>query len=214
MGTRAAVVLLLLSGAPAHAQAPDDVRRARQLSDEGLAQFNRGHYRQAIEAFEASFALRRLPVLLFDIAQAYRLDGDCDRALEHYRRYVREAPDAANRTLVDGFIAEMERCARPPEPSVTAPPPAVIEAAPPAVTEAPPAPIAPPPATAPSPAPSARPELVAPPSSAPARRPLYKQWWLWTAVGVVVVAAGVGLGVGLSSGGPPAPSLGSVAWKP
>jgi hypothetical protein len=35
----------------------------------------------------------------------------------------------------------------------------------------------------------------------PGRPPLYKNPWLWTAVGVVVVAAAVGLGVGLSGGG-------------
>jgi len=35
----------------------------------------------------------------------------------------------------------------------------------------------------------------------PGRPPLYKNPWLWTAVGVVVVGAAVGLGVGLSGGG-------------
>ncbi|HEX5658856.1 MAG TPA: hypothetical protein VFX59_16795 [Polyangiales bacterium] len=35
----------------------------------------------------------------------------------------------------------------------------------------------------------------------PARKPLYKNPWLWTAVGVVVVAAAVGTGIALSGGG-------------
>jgi hypothetical protein len=37
-------------------------------------------------------------------------------------------------------------------------------------------------------------------TASPPRRPLYKRWWLWTAVGggvVLTVALGVGLGVGL-----------------
>ncbi|HEX6244318.1 MAG TPA: PEGA domain-containing protein [Polyangiales bacterium] len=40
------------------------------------------------------------------------------------------------------------------------------------------------------------------PASAPgktARKPLYKQWWLWTAVGVVVAGAATGTAVALSS---------------
>jgi hypothetical protein len=39
--------------------------------------------------------------------------------------------------------------------------------------------------------------VVNPPVTTPARRPIYKRWWLWTAVvgGAAVVGAGVALGV-------------------
>ena len=36
-----------------------------------------------------------------------------------------------------------------------------------------------------------------PPAAVVEDDPLYKKWWLWTAVGVVVVGAGLGLGLGL-----------------
>jgi hypothetical protein len=37
--------------------------------------------------------------------------------------------------------------------------------------------------------------------TAPERTPVYKKWWLWTAVGVAVVAGvAIGVGVGLSAG--------------
>jgi hypothetical protein len=39
----------------------------------------------------------------------------------------------------------------------------------------------------------------------PRKTPVYKKWWLWTAVGgVVVVGVAVGLGVGLSGSSGPA----------
>jgi hypothetical protein len=45
----------------------------------------------------------------------------------------------------------------------------------------------------------------------PARRPLYKAWWLWTGVAVVAVAGAVVLGVELGLHGKSSPpSLGTV----
>jgi tetratricopeptide (TPR) repeat protein len=57
-------------------------------------------------------------------------------------------------------------------------------------------------------APPPRADSTAPPR-APVKQPLYKKWWLWTAVagGVAAIAIGVGLGVGLSS----SPSSGSFS---
>ncbi|HZS37010.1 MAG TPA: hypothetical protein VFF06_09290 [Polyangia bacterium] len=48
------------------------------------------------------------------------------------------------------------------------------------------------------------------------KKPLYKQWWLWTAVGagVAVVAVSVGLGVGLSQSGAPPPRTQGGNWMP
>ena len=40
--------------------------------------------------------------------------------------------------------------------------------------------------------------VVAPAPVAPPKQPVYKKWWLWTAVGGAVVLTAVGLGVGLS----------------
>lgn len=60
----------------------------------------------------------------------------------------------------------------------------------------------------------APPVAVAPPVKGPAdTTPVYKKWWLWTAVAaVVVVGAGLGLGFGLGGGhAPPDSSLGSMS---
>src|SRR5437868_10645676 len=101
------LVLLVLLALAGRAGADE----ARRLSDEGLVHFAAGRYREAVAAFEASYAVKPLPVLWFNIAQAHRLAGDCARALEAYRRYLDEAPGAANRALAEAFIGDMEKCA-------------------------------------------------------------------------------------------------------
>jgi hypothetical protein len=54
---------------------------------------------------------------------------------------------------------------------------------------------------APAPTPVATPPIaIAPIATQAPRKPVWKKWWFWTAIGgVAVVAIGVGLGVGLST---------------
>jgi tetratricopeptide (TPR) repeat protein len=133
----AVVVLLVISGgAPARAQ--DDQARSKALYDEGSRAYKAGDYRRAVERFLAAYELSRAPAILFNIAQAYRLDGACEEALVYYRRSLAEEPDAANRAEVEERIEEMERCAdqkkappaetraAEPPPSAAVPPPAAV----------------------------------------------------------------------------------------
>src|SRR5262245_11475239 len=83
-----AALMVASSGVAAAELTPAE--QARRLSDEGLTAFREQRYAEAIAKFEASYALAPLPLLIFDIAQAYRLQGDCAHALELYRRYQRE----------------------------------------------------------------------------------------------------------------------------
>jgi hypothetical protein len=174
-----------------------DDNRAQELSAEGMAHFNAGRYRQAIEAFRASHNTRPLPLLLFNIAQAHRLGGDCGEAMVFYRRYLDAAPTAANRPLVEKLISDCAAVA----PIAPAPEPEPVPEQSEPEPEKPPPPVIAPVVIAP---------VVPPP---PPRKPLYHRWWLWTAVGATAaIALGVGLGVGLSNG-PPSPSLGTVTWQ-
>jgi tetratricopeptide (TPR) repeat protein len=162
VGIRALFCLLvLLGGGAARAQVddPSGSARARQLSDEGLAQLGQGHFAQAIEEFQASFALEPKPPLLFNIALAYRRLGECEQALIHYRRYLDMLPEAPNRAKVEARIAEMESCAQEHTPPATAAP----------VTVAP-APTAPAPAASVKLAPRAGAAPVSPPTLAPPLR--------------------------------------------
>jgi len=62
---------------------------AKQAYERATAAFGLGHYKKAGAAYEEAFALKPDPALLFNAAQAYRLGGDAERALELYRNYVR-----------------------------------------------------------------------------------------------------------------------------
>src|SRR5262249_17339514 len=83
------------------------------------------------------------PGLLFNLAQAYRLAGDCDDAAWMYRRYLESEPTPDRRTLAEGHLATVDRCrtgrlqvavapatldAKVPEPDDAAPRPAVTVA--------------------------------------------------------------------------------------
>ncbi len=167
------VVVVVAASALAGSADEASDRQARALSTEGLTQFKRGHYAEAIAAFQASYALSPLPPLLFDAAQAYRLLGRCDDALTLYRRYLDDAPDAPNRAAAAARAVEMERCARAERSAASALAPSVAAAEPAA-----PLSIAPVVALTPPPTPIER-----------RRRPAYRAWWLWTTVGGVVAAA-------------------------
>jgi hypothetical protein len=108
-GITVAVVALLLACGVAAAQDTADAR-ARAAYREGMALYEQGRYREAVERLrEADDVLRAAP-LAFNIAQAYRLSGDCRLALVFYRAYLERDREAANRKLVEDHVAAMERC--------------------------------------------------------------------------------------------------------
>src|SRR5215813_608889 len=114
-----AVVLLLAL----QAHGPADQARARKLTDEGLTHYNVAEYDQAIESFKAAYVISKAPGLLFNIAQAYRLKGDCAQALHFYKNYLRVEPSAKQRAKAQARVEEMSRCTRERAAAPAAPPP-------------------------------------------------------------------------------------------
>lgn len=160
----------------------------------GRAQYKHGDYEGALREFDESFKLQQAPLLLYNAGLAARKAGHDPIALHRFEDYLNRAPaDAEERAEVQRYVDELLAAGVTEEPAapVVAPAPVVT---PPPVT---PVVVAPPPPASDSPHP---------------REPVYKKWWLWTAVGVVVVAgAGVGLGLGLSQGDNFKPTLPDVA---
>ena len=87
---------------------------ARKLFKQGLKHYNLAEYDQAIERFKAGYRLSEAPLLLYNIAQAYRLKGpgSCLQAQTFYRSYLAAEPRAKERPSVERHIEELERCAR------------------------------------------------------------------------------------------------------
>ncbi len=133
-------LLLFLLAAP---QGTELERRAVGLYKEGEAAYRAGDFDAAIQAFRAADAIAPSPEYDFNIAQAYRKKGDCEKALISYRNYVRLKPSAIEVKMVREQLAEMEACVKghqsgePPVLPVQPVLPVVVPEPAPAVVEKP-----------------------------------------------------------------------------
>jgi tetratricopeptide (TPR) repeat protein len=110
----AGILLLVGWSASSHAAPPDAGQdltpTARELSDQALRQYQSGEFDAAIESFTGAFALSNNPGLLFNVAQAYRLKGDCKQARDYYQRYLGAVPETPLKPSLERRVAEMEAC--------------------------------------------------------------------------------------------------------
>ena len=106
---------------------------AAELYRLGVEAYDRQEYARAAELFARCHARSGDPSLLFNIAQAERLAGDCAAAATHYRRFLAEVPAASNRADAEAKLADMERCVAR-RASAPSPPPAPPPSAPLALT--------------------------------------------------------------------------------
>ncbi len=118
------IIAIVVCAAPAAAQPSE----AERLYHDGQRAYDTGRFDDAVAAWEKSYQLSKLPPLLFNIAQAYRLrawSGDCTRSVDAYRRFI--AGGQAEGFLAElGPCAEAERAANPaPAPATPAQPPRI-----------------------------------------------------------------------------------------
>jgi len=188
------VLLFALSfaGRPAGAADPN-AEKARAHFQQGDVYFKLDKYPNALQEFEQAYLAKQDPSFLYNIAQCHRLMGNRVEAIRFYKRYITDAPTAANRPVAEKHIRDLESAVGAEE--LTGAHPAPTPAAP-----APAPPVAmPPPGSAPAQpaqpalalnAPPPPPSSDAPLGTQPAPeddRPVYMKWWFWTAVGGVVV---------------------------
>lgn len=129
-----AALLAAIGSARAYADDPLPPERipqkARELAEKGRAYHDAGEYMKAVAAFKEAYVLAPSPGLLFNIAQAYRLAGDCDDAAWMYRRFLDSNPGEASRALAEQHLASVEKCGHggllvvaPPAVAATVPAP-------------------------------------------------------------------------------------------
>ncbi|HVZ87059.1 MAG TPA: hypothetical protein VHG72_08820 [Polyangia bacterium] len=145
-----AVALLALGGTAERAPSADEQR----LFDEGTRDLAAGDARGAEKAWRAGYELGHDPAFLVHIGEAEEKAGAPAEATESYRRYLREAPAAADRADIEQRVARLSPAA-PVAPAPAVETPGEFGGTPP------PAPASAP-ASAPAPAPTA-------PVAAPAR---------------------------------------------
>jgi hypothetical protein len=167
-----AALLIAVALAGARTARADDPQRAKELYQEGTRFFDLGQFDKAIDAFQSGYREKPDPIFLYNIAQAYRLAGDANKAIFFYKGYLRNSPKAHNRADVEQKLQALQKqvneqgpTPRPATPPTTAPA-ATGESAKTATKSAttPPA-GSPPPATA---TPSAPPPSGPPPEPSPA----------------------------------------------
>lgn len=101
---RLLVVALVTMTSSAFADGRDD---ARARFEQGQINYNLGKLDEAIVEFDAAYKLDPDPAYLFNLAQAYRLKANTERALFFYRRYIELKPDAPNLSDVRERIAAL-----------------------------------------------------------------------------------------------------------
>ena len=105
--------LLALGGAPQRTPTPDEVR----LFDEGTHALAAGDARAAEKAWRAGYEIAHDPAFLVHLGEAEERAGETSEAIDSYRRYLREAPDASDRAEIEQRLARLAPAAPAPAPA-------------------------------------------------------------------------------------------------
>ncbi|MHB8416691.1 MAG: tetratricopeptide repeat protein [Myxococcales bacterium] len=183
MPTALLAALILGSSSPAA-----QLQKAKQLFQQGRADYQAGRFRQAIEEFLAADKLKASAALIYNVAQAYEKLGDLSHAVEYYQDYLSREPHAADRDKVKATIQNLQAKLQA-EPAA----PVVVMAAP---VESPAAP-APGPAAPALTAPAPAPPVSAPEAAVTEPAKPHRSRVLPITLGAVGIAAGIVAIVGI-----------------
>lgn len=113
MSIALALALSVSAGAGVDA-APSDpgTVEARALFDQGRVAYDESRYEVARAWFRLAWDKKKLPELVFNIAQCDFQLGEYDEAVRHYEQYLQLWPTAPNRGLVDDLIKESKNALR------------------------------------------------------------------------------------------------------
>jgi tetratricopeptide (TPR) repeat protein len=180
-------------------EAEDRVAEARQLVQEANTQYAVGEFLQAAEKYQKAYKLKQDPALLYNAAQSYRMAGNNEKALLLYKNYVMFHPNSKNVPNVEQQIQKLQEAIAAQDKARTQPPTSTeptsgnsgqTEAAnanaggASTISSVRTVPAAPPPDTSSA---TAATVTATPTPAGSADEPIYKKWWLWTAIGAVVI---------------------------
>src|SRR5687768_13158318 len=98
-------ILLIVLGVSASASA-DEFYGTYQS---GMAHFHARDYSKARADYLAAYNLRAEPIVLFNIAQTYRLESNVNKALEYYKKFLAESKIAEDlRNEAESYVAKLE----------------------------------------------------------------------------------------------------------
>jgi tetratricopeptide (TPR) repeat protein len=115
------------------------LKRAQEAFDQAQVLYLQGKYDEAADGFKKAYEARPFPTFVFNIAVAYQSKGksgnDVDaykKAVEYYKRYLAEDPQAQDKPKVEKRVAAIEEeiarlaaqpAATPDQPAAPPPPP-------------------------------------------------------------------------------------------
>ena len=82
--------------------------RAREHFDAAQAAYAQGDFIKAAEEFELAYDARAFPQFLFNIGAAHEKGKQFDKAIEFYKRYLTDLPDADDKADVEKRIEALE----------------------------------------------------------------------------------------------------------
>src|SRR6185503_4186918 len=100
----------------------EDLAAAREHYKRGTTLYDLSRFAEAAREYELAFENKDEPILLFNIAQAYRFAGDYQRAINAYRSFLRRLPKTSNRAEVEQRIVEMQKLIDDQKKTMAAPP--------------------------------------------------------------------------------------------
>lgn len=162
----------------------------------GLSHYSSENYEAAIKEFEAAYAIKPRPRLLFNIGQAHRNLGNARAALHYYLLYqaLEDAPKPGLKSELEGYIAQMKAIVDQAERARRAEDRDVEEPSAPASASSSSTigPLTPPPPRLATTAALTTPAI-------PPQKSVYRRAWVWGVVGgVAAVVLVTGLAVGLT----------------
>jgi tetratricopeptide (TPR) repeat protein len=142
------LVALLLGGrASAMQLTPAQKQDMKTHYEKATRAYDIQKYGEAVLEYQQAYEIGGDPAMLYNVAQAYRLDNQLPEAIRFYRRYLQRSPNARNREDVEHKIADLEKTVEERRKAAEA----AAAAAPPPVVVAPViAPLPPPPPPAPA----------------------------------------------------------------
>ncbi|HEX7843134.1 MAG TPA: PEGA domain-containing protein [Kofleriaceae bacterium] len=111
---------------PALGQPADALKKAQAAFDQAQLDYLQGKYDEAARGFIDAYAARAFPQFLYNAGASYHMKGKqasdpdaYEKAVEAYRKYLKEDPQAADKPKIEKAIgvleAEIKRLKAPPE---------------------------------------------------------------------------------------------------
>ncbi|HWO25545.1 MAG TPA: hypothetical protein VNO30_42690 [Kofleriaceae bacterium] len=150
------LIALWIGSSGAIAQSPaTNTQAAQDFFAKGNTAYNLGNFDEAADLFSKAYQAWPQPEFLYNIAQSYRLGGNCKQALHFYKRFRSLASlGQKKKDEVEKFISELTECVAKADRSADAQPDTIVK----------PEPMSPGPATATTPPETAAPMATAAPN--------------------------------------------------